>query len=127
MNGWVDAGSGEPVDKGLDPEMPEIRQRLGFTGNAPLTPQGRMEFTMGPENTRLWNALQVDAIGRWRPGEPPVEPETSRDTPSLYEVRRDALTAASNLTSSGGWMDPGEKTLEFAEKFEKYLLEVRDK
>jgi hypothetical protein len=123
----VDAGSGEPVDKGLDPEMPEIRQSLGFVGQAPVMYQGSTEFEMGPRNTYTWKNLQTDAHGRWTPVEPPEEPVVSPSRPSLYEVRRDALTAASNLTSSGGWMDPGNKTLEFAEKFEKYLLEVRDK
>lgn len=108
MNGWVDAGSGEPVDRGLDPQAPMIHL-------------GSLEFeTQHP--TSVWKNLQTDAQGRWTPVEPPQAPVP----PSLYEVRRDALTAASNLTSSGGWMDAGGKTLEFAEKFEAYLLEVRD-
>lgn len=107
MNGWVDAGSGEPVDNGLDPRMPEICAGLA-------------ELELGAVNTHILKSLQG-------PVEPLEEPVTSRDTPSLYEVRRDALMAASNLTSSGGWIGPGDKTLEFAEKFEKYLLEVREK
>lgn len=107
MNGWVDAGSGEPVDQGLDPRMPEIRPGLA-------------ELELGAVNTHILKSLQ-GPVWPWE------EPRESRDTPSLYEVRRDALTAASNLTSSGGWMDPGNKTLEFSEKFEKYLLEVREK
>ncbi len=111
MSEWVNAASGKPVDHGLavDPVLPE-------TLSAVLEESGRQ--------MRTYINLQTGADGRWEAVEPPKAPES---VPSLYEVRRDALTAASRLTSSGGWMDTAAKTLEFSEKFEKYLLEVREK
>lgn len=62
---------------------------------------------------------------------PPVEPLVgtmpASAPPTAYEVRRDALMAASRVTSCGGWTDAAGRTLEFARKFEAYLSEVRDR
>lgn len=97
MSGLVNmAHAGEPPEGKAQVQLPVV----GPGEKAVVTFQGPQDGS---------------ATRHWAP-EPPTD----------YEVRRDALMAASQYAASGGWGGAQNVIEKIAKPFEEYLLEVRN-
>lgn len=98
MSGWVNAGSGEPMNG------------TGFSCEIalPVIPQEE------PKTMVTFQGPETGAQRHWVPLE-------TEDAPTPYEVRRDALSAAAAYCSGGGWGGAENVIEKVAKPFEEYL------
>lgn len=79
------------------------------------SPFAGMELTLSADQVKSVSMRPLEPLGGTLPPSGP---------PTAYEVRRDALMAASTYCNGGGWGGPSA-VIGVAREFEKFLKEAR--